>query len=176
MTAVWDPVETGPPASDRDAPWDEPPDEAPADDPAPAAGSRRARPWSASRWLPGRSVARRRPRPMSGSLAWFRERLATRPLRPDRSRALVAEPGGRFDRLDVWILIVLFAATLGLRTFRLAEPLQMHFDEVYHARTATEFLQALALRPVATTSTSGPTRTWPSTPWPSGSSPSARTT
>ena len=29
----------------------------------------------------------------------------------------------------------------GLRTFRLAEPLQMHFDEVYHARTAMEFLQ-----------------------------------
>ena len=30
---------------------------------------------------------------------------------------------------------------MGLRTFRLAEPYQMHFDEVYHARTATEFLQ-----------------------------------
>ncbi len=30
---------------------------------------------------------------------------------------------------------------LCLRTFRLAEPYQMHFDEVYHARTATEFLQ-----------------------------------
>ena len=28
-----------------------------------------------------------------------------------------------------------------MRTFRLAEPYQMHFDEVYHARTATEFLQ-----------------------------------
>ena len=28
-----------------------------------------------------------------------------------------------------------------LRTFRLAEPYRMHFDEVYHARTATEFLQ-----------------------------------
>ena len=31
--------------------------------------------------------------------------------------------------------------SLFLRTFRLAEPYQMHFDEVYHARTATEFLQ-----------------------------------
>ena len=30
---------------------------------------------------------------------------------------------------------------LGIRMFRLAEPYQMHFDEVYHARTATEFLQ-----------------------------------
>ncbi len=28
-----------------------------------------------------------------------------------------------------------------LRTFRLDQPQQMHFDEVYHARTATEFLQ-----------------------------------
>jgi predicted membrane-bound dolichyl-phosphate-mannose-protein mannosyltransferase len=28
-----------------------------------------------------------------------------------------------------------------LRTFRLAEPARMHFDEVYHARTAAEFLQ-----------------------------------
>ena len=36
---------------------------------------------------------------------------------------------------------MLFVATLGMRTFRLAEPAQMHFDEVYHARTATEFLQ-----------------------------------
>ena len=37
---------------------------------------------------------------------------------------------------------MLLLATLGMRTFRLAEPYQMHFDEVYHARTATEFLQA----------------------------------
>ena len=37
---------------------------------------------------------------------------------------------------------MLVVGTLLLRTFRLAEPYQMHFDEVYHARTATEFLQA----------------------------------
>ncbi len=72
---------------------------------------------------------------------WIRDRVATRAVRPDRHRQLASEPGGRFDRLDVWILLVLFVATLGLRTFRLAEPYQMHFDEVYHARTATEFLQ-----------------------------------
>ena len=77
-----------------------------------------------------------------GVLAWLRARVSAVPIRPDRSRALAAESGGRFDRLDVWILIVLFAATLGMRTFRLAEPYQMHFDEVYHARTATEFLQS----------------------------------
>lgn len=86
-------------------------------------------------WSPTASAAD------AGVVAWFRARLATRPLRPDRSRALAGETGGRFDRLDVWILIVLFMATLGLRTFRLAEPYQMHFDEVYHARTSTEFLQ-----------------------------------
>ena len=45
------------------------------------------------------------------------------------------------DKLDLWLLVVLVVATLVLRTFRLAEPLNMHFDEVYHARTATEFLQ-----------------------------------
>ncbi len=72
---------------------------------------------------------------------WVRDRLNTRARRHDRHRELAGEPGGRFDRLDVWILLVLFVATLGLRTFRLAEPYQMHFDEVYHARTATEFLQ-----------------------------------
>ena len=76
-----------------------------------------------------------------GPLAWFRAKLAERPIRPDRSRALHDEPPGRLDRLDLWILVVLVAAVLGVRMFRLSEPYQMHFDEVYHARTATEFLQ-----------------------------------
>lgn len=77
----------------------------------------------------------------AGAWGWFRARLTDRPLRPDRSRALHDEPGGRVDRLDLWLVVVLIAAVLGLRMFRLAEPYQMHFDEVYHARTATEFLQ-----------------------------------
>ena len=76
-----------------------------------------------------------------GPIAWFRARLDQRPIRADRSRGLHDEPGGRLDRLDVWILCVLIAAILGVRMFRLSEPYQMHFDEVYHARTATEFLQ-----------------------------------
>jgi len=59
----------------------------------------------------------------------------------DRSERLAREGGGRFDRLDLWLLLVLVVAALCLRTFRLGEPLRMHFDEVYHARTATEFLQ-----------------------------------
>ncbi|HYM84871.1 MAG TPA: phospholipid carrier-dependent glycosyltransferase [Candidatus Dormibacteraeota bacterium] len=67
--------------------------------------------------------------------------LRLRSIRPDRSAALAGESGGRFDRLDLWSLIVLLVATSIFRGFRLAEPYQMHFDEVYHARTATEFLQ-----------------------------------
>ena len=77
-----------------------------------------------------------------GLTGWLRDRLRAVPVRVDRSASLTGERGGRFDRLDVWILVVLVLATFGLRTFRLAEPYQMHFDEVYHARTATEFLQA----------------------------------
>ena len=77
----------------------------------------------------------------AGVRGWFRGLLEVRPIRPDRSRSLEGERGGRLDRLDLWFMVVLVVASLGLRTFRLAEPYQMHFDEVYHARTATEFLQ-----------------------------------
>jgi dolichyl-phosphate-mannose--protein O-mannosyl transferase len=59
----------------------------------------------------------------------------------DQTASYARERGGRLDRLDVWLLLVLVIAALGLRTFRLDEPLRMHFDEVYHARTAVEFLQ-----------------------------------
>ena len=78
----------------------------------------------------------------AGLIGWFTSRINDRPMRADRSRALHGEGPGRLDRLDLWFLIVIVAATLGLRIFRLAEPYQMHFDEVYHARTASEFLQA----------------------------------
>jgi hypothetical protein len=76
-----------------------------------------------------------------GLMAPVTRRLDPTPIRADRSHSLRGESGGRLDRLDVWILVVLTVATLGLRTWRLAEPYSMHFDEVYHARTATEFLQ-----------------------------------
>ena len=79
--------------------------------------------------------------PTAASSGWIRTRLADRPVRADRSRMLLREGGGRLDRLDAWILVVLLLATLGMRTFRLEEPYQPHFDEVYHARTAMEFLQ-----------------------------------
>jgi len=84
------------------------------------------------------------PRPTLGEVGvvgWFRARLTEAPFRPDRSAILRSERGGRLDRLDLYLVVLLVIGTLLLRTFRLAEPYQMHFDEVYHARTATEFLQ-----------------------------------
>ena len=101
------------------------------------------RPWDPRDGEPPRRGDWLSPPPASqpGALASIRRALFARPRRADRSASLGREGGGRFDRLDVWVLVVLVVATLGLRTFRLAEPYSMHFDEVYHARTATEFLQ-----------------------------------
>jgi len=62
-------------------------------------------------------------------------------LRRDRSAVLASEPGGRIDRVDVLLLLLLVLVTLLLRGYRLDQPVRMYFDEVYHARTATEFLQ-----------------------------------
>ncbi len=59
----------------------------------------------------------------------------------DRTWRLLREGGGRLGRIDLWFVVVLVVAAMFLRTFRLGEPLRMHFDEVYHARTAMEFLQ-----------------------------------
>ena len=76
-----------------------------------------------------------------GVIGWFKARYSDPPVRPDRSATLRHEGGGRLDQLDLWIVVVLIIGTMVLRTFRLDQPQQMHFDEVYHARTATEFLQ-----------------------------------
>ncbi len=77
-----------------------------------------------------------------GYLGWLRHRLNERPIRLDRSRSLHGEGGGRVDRLDIWMMAVLAVTLLTVRVWRLGEPYQMHFDEVYHPRTAVEFLQA----------------------------------
>jgi hypothetical protein len=76
-----------------------------------------------------------------GPLGWLRARLMDRPVRADLSRALDRERGGRLDKLDAWMLVVLAITLMTVRMWRLDEPYQMHFDEVYHPRTATEFLQ-----------------------------------
>jgi hypothetical protein len=67
--------------------------------------------------------------------------LRVRSVRADRSPELHGEPTGRFDRLDLLLVVLLVLGTVSVRTYRLDEPYDMHFDEVYHARTATEFLQ-----------------------------------
>jgi len=74
-------------------------------------------------------------------LDWVVDRLSWGSLRRDRSATLAFEPGGRIDRLDLLMLVLLVVLTLTLRGFRLDQPVRMYFDEVYHARTATEFLQ-----------------------------------
>jgi hypothetical protein len=86
-------------------------------------------------WRPRRSFTE------LGIVGWLRDRVFAPPIRPDRTASLEREAGGRLDRFDLWLVVVLVIGSFFLRTFRLAEPYQMHFDEVYHARTATEFLQ-----------------------------------
>ncbi len=102
-----------------------------ADDPAPSRGPAPYPTWDE--------------RPSSGEIGlfgWLRHRLNERPIRRDRSRELHGESGGRVDKLDVWMMAVLAVTLLTGRVWRLGEPYQMHFDEVYHPRTAVEFLQA----------------------------------
>jgi Gpi18-like mannosyltransferase len=79
---------------------------------------------------------------LAGSLqALIRAQIGTRSRRRDRSSTLVRERPGRIDRLDVVVALLLLLAALTLRGWRVEEPYDMYFDEVYHARTATEFLQ-----------------------------------
>ena len=72
---------------------------------------------------------------------WFVTRLSRPSVRADRSASLAGERGGRLDRLDLVIVAGLVIAAVLLRGYRLEQPVGMYFDEVYHARTATEFLQ-----------------------------------
>ncbi len=68
-------------------------------------------------------------------------RLFLRSRMPDRSPSLSGEPRGRLDKLDLWLVAALIITILTFRIWRLDEPRQMYFDEVYHARTGAEFLQ-----------------------------------
>src|SRR5262249_15604258 len=59
----------------------------------------------------------------------------------DRSAELMVEGPGRLDKLDALLLVLIAVGSLALRAWHLDQPQDMYFDEVYHARTATEFLQ-----------------------------------
>ncbi|HTS14571.1 MAG TPA: hypothetical protein VMH24_02820, partial [Candidatus Sulfotelmatobacter sp.] len=67
--------------------------------------------------------------------------VIARSLRRDRSGELRREGFGLPDRLDALVVLILIVAAMVLRTWDLGQPFGMIFDEVYHARTATEFLQ-----------------------------------
>jgi Gpi18-like mannosyltransferase len=85
-------------------------------------------------------------------LTWSSEKTATSP-RPTGSlrkrvdavpkRAVIARPEPRrtITRIDVWLLALVAISALSLRGWRVGEPTHFQFDEVYHVRTATEFMQ-----------------------------------
>ena len=78
----------------------------------------------------------------TGVTAWINARLGTlHPARRDRSVELISERFGRWDRLDLLVVVILTVGSFTLRAFNLAQPYDMYFDEVYHARTGIEFLQ-----------------------------------
>jgi hypothetical protein len=76
-----------------------------------------------------------------GVLEWLRLKIMARRSAPTARRPSTASPAAASTSSTCGSSSCLVVATFGLRMFRLAEPYQMHFDEVYHARTATEFLQ-----------------------------------
>jgi predicted membrane-bound dolichyl-phosphate-mannose-protein mannosyltransferase len=61
-------------------------------------------------------------------------------LQPDRGDPYLREHGRRLDRVDLAIMAGLLLFALFFRLWRLDTPRSMHFDEVYHARSATEWL------------------------------------
>ncbi|CAN5679362.1 hypothetical protein BH18CHL1_BH18CHL1_05590 [soil metagenome] len=77
----------------------------------------------------------------AGVLAMLVDGLRVPRMRRDRTAELAAEGPGRLDRLDLFVVALVIVGALTIRTYRLDQPFDMHFDEVYHARTATEFLQ-----------------------------------
>ena len=85
-------------------------------------------------------------------LAWSSERatMGARPTAPMRKRvdaapkrAVIAKPEPRrtLTRIDVWLLVLVAVSAFSLRGWRVGEPTHFQFDEVYHVRTATEFMQ-----------------------------------
>ncbi|RLT50008.1 MAG: phospholipid carrier-dependent glycosyltransferase, partial [Candidatus Aquidulcis sp.] len=84
-------------------------------------------------------------------IAWKSENTTSvRPAETQRKRvdtvpkrAVIAKPEPRraLTRIDVWLLVLVAVSALSLRGWRVGEPTHFQFDEVYHVRTATEFMQ-----------------------------------
>ena len=75
------------------------------------------------------------PLPEAGALERVRGWLRTDPADP-----YLREPMRRLDRLDLALVIGFILFAFVFRLWRLDTPRSMHFDEVYHARSATEWL------------------------------------
>jgi len=84
-----------------------------------------------ARESPRRRAARSPRSASSGGVGW---------LAPNPADAYLAEPSRRLDRRDALILLGLVAFALVFRLWRLDIPRGQHFDEVYHARSAAEWL------------------------------------
>lgn len=69
--------------------------------------------------------------------ATARATAAKRPLTPVQQPA----PRASLNRVDLWMIVVIAVTALSLRGWRVGEPTRFEFDEVYHVRTATEFMQ-----------------------------------
>ena len=97
-----------------------------------------AEPWTDSTGMPDLV-------PVQPAGPTTRGRIAARIFAPrirrDRSASLAMEKGGRLSRFDALAMLLLVGGALVLRGFNLAQPFDMYFDEVYHARTGLEFLQ-----------------------------------
>ena len=76
--------------------------------------------------------------PVPASPAWTSRLPAW--LHRDPADPYRDEPRRRLDRLDLVLLIGLVLVAFFFRLWRLELPRSMHFDEVYHARSATEWL------------------------------------
>ncbi|HEX6475307.1 MAG TPA: phospholipid carrier-dependent glycosyltransferase, partial [Candidatus Limnocylindria bacterium] len=61
-------------------------------------------------------------------------------LQPDPADPYLRERGRRLDRVDLAVVVGLVVFAFLFRLWRLDMPRSMHFDEVYHARSATEWL------------------------------------
>jgi len=60
---------------------------------------------------------------------------------PRRAAVAKPEPRRTLTRIDLWLLILVAVSALSLRGWRVGEPTHFQFDEVYHVRTAAEFMQ-----------------------------------